>query len=232
MNTTKDKEKLLDKKYWLSICPQLHIEDERFQKEHSKRLTLKELERHKSRLDDEGYTRIDNTDFTIKSVRNGDLAKAVRQLEEHGWPPTFLLMFDEAWVLCENFRDFMYDTSGGNCLNFDILVWRINPNKNQSGFSPHRDRQPENVHESFRGGKKGTGARYTTMWLALTDANEENSCLYMIPKRVDPGYLDGDEFEGPLGTSEVGPIFRALSSKAAFQHVCFLSLSLDVHALN
>jgi hypothetical protein len=54
----------------------------------------------------------------------------------------------------------------------------------------------------------------------------------MIPKRVDPGYLDGDEFEGPLGTSEVGPIFRALSSKAAFQHVCFLSLSLDVHALN
>lgn len=162
------KEKLLDKKYWLSICPHLHINDETFQKDHSVRLKLRDLEIHSKRLDDEGYTRIENANWTIKSIRNGDLAKAVRQLEEYGWPPTFLLMFDEAWAICENFRDIMYETSGGNRLNFDILVWRIDPNKKQSGFSPHRDRQPEEVSKSFRGGKKGTGARYTTMWVRFS----------------------------------------------------------------
>jgi ectoine hydroxylase-related dioxygenase (phytanoyl-CoA dioxygenase family) len=221
MITSLSKEKLLDKTYWLSICPHLHIGDERFQKEHCVRLKSSKLDVHTRRLDEEGYTRVDDADWTPKSVRNGGLAKAVRQLEEHGWPPTFLLMFDEAWAVIENFSDIMSRMSGGNRLNFDILVWRIDPNKDQAGFSPHRDRQPENVYQSFRGGKSGKGAKYTTMWLALTDANEENSCLYMIPKFVDPGYLEGDEFDekSPLGTSEVGPIFRCLSTKTKFQHV-------------
>ena len=52
--------------------------------------------------------------------------------------------------------------------------------------------------------------------------------MYMIPKFADPGYIGGDDFDGPLGTSEIGPMFRALSSKSAFQNVRPLSLSLVV----
>ena len=56
-------------------------------------------------------------------------------------------------------------------------------------FSPHRDRQPETVASSFHDDGQ---AKYMTMWMALTDANPENSCLYVIPRPFDPGYIDGD----------------------------------------
>jgi hypothetical protein len=34
--------------------------------------------------------------------------------------------------------------------NFDMLAWHIDPQKNQVGFSPHRDRQPD-TDEALKG---------------------------------------------------------------------------------
>ena len=31
--------------------------------------------------------------------------------------------------------------------------------------------------------------------MALSDATPENSCIYVIPKQHDPGYLEGDDEE-------------------------------------
>ena len=57
---------------------------------------------------------------------------------------------------------------------------------------------------------------YSTLWLPLTDATPDNSCLYVIPKQFDPGYVSGDlDGDGP----ESDPLQRALSSKDCFQHI-------------
>ena len=44
--------------------------------------------------------------------------------------------------------------STDNALNFDVLAWHVDARKGQAGFSPHRDRQPDNARESFRPAEK------------------------------------------------------------------------------
>ena len=49
--------------------------------------------------------------------------------------------------------------------------------------------QPDDVASSFR--SDGT-PKYATCWLALSAAHCDNSCLYVIPKYMDPGYFKDD----------------------------------------
>lgn len=61
--------------------------------------------------------------------------------------------------------------------NFDILAWHIDPIQNQVGFSPHRDRQPDTIEGLKQSFYEDGQAKYVTHWIALTDANPNNSCL-------------------------------------------------------
>eukprot|EP00004_Rigifila_ramosa_P006993 TRINITY_DN1790_c0_g1_i2.p1 TRINITY_DN1790_c0_g1~~TRINITY_DN1790_c0_g1_i2.p1 ORF type:complete len:359 (+),score=97.48 TRINITY_DN1790_c0_g1_i2:54-1079(+) len=66
-----------------------------------------------------------------------------------------------------------------------------------SGWAPHRDR-PASDSASFR--SDGT-PKYTTVWIALSDATPESSCLYVLPREADPGYdSSGDALAGVLAT--------------------------------
>lgn len=72
---------------------------------------------------------------------------------------------------------------------------------------PHRDRQPEDAQSTFH---TDAQAKFTTQWIALSDATTENSCLHVIPQKSDPGYVTGDsELEDPLR--------RALPDKESYQ---------------
>ena len=65
-------------------------------------------------------------------------------------------------------------------------------------------RAPAEATSSAAGGA-GTGpSRYTTAWIALTDATPENSCLYCVPREHDPGYAEGDG----SGASPCDAVFR------------------------
>lgn len=70
----------------------------------------------------------------------------------------------------------------------DALAWRVDARGGECGFSPHRDRQPDDCGASFR--SDGT-ARYATCWIALSEATPESGCLYVIPRDQDPGYTAG-----------------------------------------
>lgn len=70
----------------------------------------------------------------------------------------------------------------------DMLAWRVDASKGEAGFAPHRDRQPDDAAASFR---EDGSAMYTSCWLAVTDANPDTSCLYVIPRGQDPGYFRG-----------------------------------------
>jgi hypothetical protein len=61
-----------------------------------------------------------------------------------------------------------------------------------AGFQPHRDRAPDEPRGSFRDPAKAHGPKYSTMWVALTNATPNNSCLYVVPRRFDSGYAAGD----------------------------------------
>lgn len=130
---------------------------------------------------------------------------------QHGWEPTFICVYDEAWALIANLSDLMLATTGNAC-NMDIVTWYVDPTKGERGFAPHRDRQPEDSPASFRA---DGSPRYSTCWLALTDAYPDNGCLYMLPRHADPGYYDGDDDED----LDSDPLQVALQSKGAYQDI-------------
>jgi Phytanoyl-CoA dioxygenase (PhyH) len=189
--------------------------------------------------------------FLLQALRDG-----IEHVSSHPHlgivPAPFVFLYDEAWDLAikSSARILGPCTSEKNHFNFDLLAWHIGPAENRaqgaaslsnkeqqkpvavaSGFSPHRDRQPDDVMSSFH---ETTGdAKFVTHWVALTDAVPENSCLFMIPRYVDPGYDQGDEDDasgdyakddtvprlGALDKSGCGPLHRALKTKESFQHI-------------
>ena len=127
----------------------------------------------------------------------------------HPPSPSPSSVFDEAWMLLYRLGKMVMAPVTNNEISLDMLAWCVSPADGQAGFSPHRDRQPEDVPGSFRSDGM---AKYTTCWVALSDATPDASCLYMIPKQFDPGYTQGD------GETE-DPLQAALPTKEAYQNI-------------
>ena len=200
-----------DKKFWQKLCPNLTITDG-LSVGASSFGTKEEYQRRKERLVDDGYVLVDDTIEGEEATQS--LADAITELHKrHSLPATFVLLFDETWRLAAKASSLLSNsTNPNNLFNFDMLAWYIDPREGAAGFSPHRDRQPDDVKGSFHDDKM---AKYVTMWLALSNATPENSCLYVIPKPYDPGYTDGDDEsdDGP------DPLTRALPEKCAYQNI-------------
>jgi hypothetical protein len=52
------------------------------------------------------------------------LADGVAQLEALGWPPNFILMYDEAWLLADQLKELLLQVTG-NRLIFDFSVFHV-----------------------------------------------------------------------------------------------------------
>ena len=210
--TGKNRSTWEDKEFWQKLCPNLTITDD-LSVGASSFGTKEEYQRRKERLVEDGYVLVDDTIEGEKATQS--LAAAITELHKtHSLPATFVLLFDETWRLAARASSLLSNsTNPNNVFNFDMLAWYIDPREGAAGFSPHRDRQPDDVQGSFHSDNKM--AKYVTMWLALSNATPENSCLYVIPKPYDPGYTDGDDEsdDGP------DPLARALSDKCAYQNI-------------
>ena len=64
-------------------------------------------------------------------------------------------------------------------------------------------------------------SRYATVWIALTAANSDSSCLHFVPAPHDPGYYAGD---GDGDTPEQEPMRLCFPTKEAYQHIRAVSL--------
>jgi hypothetical protein len=82
----------------------------------------KALQSARARLRDEGFTHCAGSKLRW-SADMGALADAVVALMQHGWPPTFLLAFDEVWAMQREVSGLLAAASGGNVPNCDTLVW-------------------------------------------------------------------------------------------------------------
>ncbi|CAK0889907.1 unnamed protein product, partial [Prorocentrum cordatum] len=147
----------------------------------------------RARLLEEGFAALAPAELRW-SVSVEALARGAVALESFGWPATFLLMYDEAWAMGADAARLMAEATG-NAPCLDIVGFHVDPRRTK-GFSPHRDRQPEDwtprgVPAPVSGTFKADGmAKYVTLWAALTDATPDNSCLHFVPRSCDPGYPD------------------------------------------
>jgi hypothetical protein len=144
------------------------------------------LESVAQRMEKDGYFTLDPTDMGVsvdcKVIKTSSIARGVAQLVQYGYPPSFILMFDEIWTLISRQEVFSKLTCGNSC-NMDILAWLVDPNgEDPSGFAPHRDRQPEIGKSPSTSFHDNGCPKYNTCWMALTDACPDNSCLYVLPR--------------------------------------------------
>ena len=143
------------------------------------------------------------------------LREAIQYLHDNNLPPSFIALYDECFELADFYKGNVFHGTK-NHFNFDILAWCIDPSKSECGFSPHRDRQPPNsqIKASFH--ENGL-AKYVTCWTALSPATPDNSCLYVIPKPHDPGYMKGDDDDNDNASPD--PLSRCLQSKTDYQNI-------------
>lgn len=130
-----DLARMLKPGYWRKICPQLHVMDADYQTgvrpmRHSEDVVAEA----RSRILEDGYTKIPARCLRWRSVDVRALALGVTQLMQHGWHPSFLLMFDEAWAVAHELSGIILAATG-NRLNFDALCWHVVGNMREWGGS-------------------------------------------------------------------------------------------------
>lgn len=134
--------------YWRRIAPGLHVADPAFLASFEP-LTLPSprVEQLRSQLVSEGFFTLSPEEMawqaSLPRMRRG-----VRRLVALGWPASLIMMYDEVWGMARQMGGLMEAVCG--CVNtLDTLAWMVEPSLGQSGFAPHRDRQPADVPASF-----------------------------------------------------------------------------------
>ena len=201
-------EKLRDASFWKALCPFMSCDEVQVDVQGciASRLGTEASDQMKER----GYFQIRPTQFELETRRKDLidlLAQAVMKLMQNGWPPIFALMFNEAWELTRIVDAFIGGASMGGeskhvgdfyvfaVLNKADLV-KLGTNAFDSCYKPgppHRDR-PTAGPSSFTASLM---PHYTSAWVALTDANTSNSCLYCVPKADDTGYFSPGDATDP-----------------------------------
>jgi hypothetical protein len=173
----------------------------------------------RNRLDVDGYTQMSATQTRAESIMSVQQMRALKQFAErmdsnHGLQASFIFAFDQCWALAARMEALVkLATESANRNSFDVLAWLVDPSKRQSGFAPHRDRQPDDAAATFRG---DGSPMYATCWLALAEhASADNGCLYVVPRWADPGYVDGD----PTALDAPNPLARALPDKQSYCNI-------------
>eukprot|EP00659_Diplonema_papillatum_P020305 gene20305-31254_t len=181
----------------MGLCPWLSVEGDRTDEyEHCTDIGKEfipgvEVGDLKERMQRDGYFVLSpNWGVDIEALRLG-----VEALAAGGWQASFVSMYDEAWMLPFLLRGVVEATTGGTKLfNCDWLGYHVAP-PSESGMPPHRD-FPRCPPSSWVD-EEQTLPKVVTCWVALSDVDPSNSCLYMLPASKDPLYRSDRCEEAP-----------------------------------
>eukprot|EP01062_Namystynia_karyoxenos_P047886 TRINITY_DN36295_c0_g1_i1.p1 TRINITY_DN36295_c0_g1~~TRINITY_DN36295_c0_g1_i1.p1 ORF type:complete len:382 (+),score=102.83 TRINITY_DN36295_c0_g1_i1:94-1239(+) len=172
--------------YWRSACPELHCEDSA-ELPPPLELPPARIAELQGLLQRDGYFVLREDELQLgRCCSAAAMRDGVESLRERGWQATFLTMYDEPWLAARHLSRVVSATAGGpNELNADWLGYHVMPPQ-EAGMPPHRDFEhcpADSWHDEAR-----SLPRIVTVWIALSDCGPENSCLYFLPARCDPGY--------------------------------------------
>jgi len=114
-----------------------------------------------------------------------DITKAVKKLEQLRIPLAFIFTRYQPWLLAVKLHRIIEQLFGEPCLMLpDFWVWHVDPQNQDQGWKPHRDKGPGALFPDGR-------PKSLTVWLPLTDATTQNGCMYVIPANRDSSYAAG-----------------------------------------
>ena len=191
-----------DPAWWRNLAPALHVHDVPFlQQQGVMRIedemakTLRELIRV------EGYFQLppQRWDLPIDGMVN-----LVKALNANGLPLPFAFVYDEFWCLYLRLNHVIESLIGPGFLRLpDFWAWLVDPQKDESGWSPHRDKNHKALFED--GSPKSV-----TIWIPLTDSTTLNGCMYLVPADRDPVYGTPQDDQRVFKHSDI----RALPAQA------------------
>lgn len=113
------------------------------------------------------------------------LAATIEKLISIDMPVPFIFVFDETWQCFGRLNQVLSQILGSDYKILpDFWAWHIGPGG--CGWQPHRER-----------GKKSLAPDGSplsiTVWIPLSESNEQNSCIYLVPINHDKTYNTNDE---------------------------------------
>lgn len=172
--------------FWRETFPQLHINqavNEPFANRVLRRPLPKTMAVNAERMREDGY--FQDRDETIKRLAPA-LADAARTCRRLDIPPTFLFLFDEPWKCFFSLHNVIEHFLGDYRVLPDFWIWYVEPQAAEAGWRPHRDKGYKSL------GPNGEPLSLS-LWIPLSEATPLSSCVYILPKGLDPIYgTDGD----------------------------------------
>lgn len=197
-------EQIKDTSFWRGLCPELSISDSPLVPQPFS--SVSNARKIREGLLQEGYSLLESCHLPWAADLD-ELAKSVSRLEASGLHPMFLLLYDEPWQIAHQVSEMILEATEGNQQIMDWYIFKISSPENI--WPPHRDRQCSTA-EGF---KENGLPKYNTMWIPLTNANLENSCLTVLPLASDAEYF-GEGFDGSSVAFSALPEIRALECTA------------------
>lgn len=138
----------------------------------------------RTRMLGEGYARVRNwCDAATLSGYTHGFTAAIDRLQQLNLPAQCLMLFVQPWEciqrLCAALGP-VYKTQ----LIHDFYIFNVRPGGR--GWDVHRDRGGPGSKIGFD--RESGLPLYNTIWMALTDASPETSCMYVLPAGKDPEY--------------------------------------------
>ena len=166
---------LLTKEFWVNLNPYLNIENIVY--DNQSIISYKNLVQDKNHLVKLGYLHKKNSNFKVPISL---MKKSITGIVNYKLPPVFAFVYDEFWyiqfqlrMLLEKFLDKNYKQLP------DFWAWHVS--SGQSGWAPHRDKVEGSLF-------KNSIPKSLTVWIPLSKASPNNSCMYMLPANKDKFY--------------------------------------------
>eukprot|EP01102_Stenamoeba_stenopodia_P016387 TRINITY_DN5728_c0_g1_i1.p1 TRINITY_DN5728_c0_g1~~TRINITY_DN5728_c0_g1_i1.p1 ORF type:complete len:352 (-),score=50.40 TRINITY_DN5728_c0_g1_i1:340-1320(-) len=194
-----DVDEVTNQNYWRLLCPDLHVNDNEFINDRLSKLELVVLSKRQTQslresMLTEGYFQLDNEDINwVCSLKK--IESAILTLREQGWHPLWIIVYDEVWLIAYQIFELLRRLVNKNLIfNRDFFAWFIDNESSEGGWEPHRDRHSMTFTNKSE-------PNYATVWIAITPATPENSCIYLLPATHDPSYFKTSEEGESEGTN-------------------------------
>jgi len=177
--------RLMEKEFWLSIVPGLHLNDKKFLAECSALVfNSEELELIKRDLLEDGYFQVDPQQWGFSIPL---MAEAVTRFSDMAWPTVLAMIYDEFFVLPYCISNLLNSVLGKDFKQLpDFWVWYVDPLRAKSGWKSHRDKGIESL-------MKDRSPKSLSVWIPLTNAEPKNGCMYILPAKYDPYFANPKE---------------------------------------
>lgn len=185
----------------ISLSPNGYGSQQVLYERHHRVLHEEQLTSIAEMLDHRGFTMLSPESFHWEDygISFTALAETMANLVSAGWPPVFIFLFDQPWLLCLRLFDIMSPLLKDEkaTLEASMHAWSLQRQPKDSSIRekvggnfgvPHRDITYKNCHNI-----KDGSPDILSLWIPLVDVNSDNGCMYVVPRESDPQF-DKDDY--------------------------------------